>query len=283
MTFLPSLGTMPQIEDALQQVQGVAAAILGQTYNVLRLGNNASGSIFDEDPIATNFPLSPLKASKKSIENDTFNLLVFIGTCDNRTLQLGDLLVETGFEAEAGNAWGGSSAWGGAGAEWGGGTADVFAFAQRRPMHESLFVRCESQISITRPQPHGGQSGQQPVSGWVDAPGHMGIDKAREWPLVLTDGSYDFVPPSTPNVIPAAVPAGLTQLQRLSDARDPDIPVTLYRERFMAYIPLLPGVQLTELDRINFPNEDRYQLASLYTSEQTGLAGYILICEKLSV
>ena len=45
-------------------------------------------------------------------------------------------------------------------------------------------------------------------------------------------------------------------------------------------MPLLPGEAPRELDRANFPNEDRYELASIYTSEQR-LYGVIAIVEKL--
>jgi hypothetical protein len=238
-------------------VRGGLAAGWGQSYDVYRLGTSTN-SIFDSDPILTGFTMIPSKTTtKKIIENETFVIQVYVGTCDDTNLELGDILVENGFESETGN---------------------VFAFAQRRPKRQSLFVRCESSISITRPQPHGGQSGQQPALRAVPAPGYIGIDKASEWPLVLNSGVYSF---ATGDVTPAAVPAGIVQLPRIQDASDPKIPVALYRERFVIYVPLLSGTQLQELDRFNFPNSDRYEGASLLTTEQAGLNGYILLCEKL--
>jgi hypothetical protein len=253
---IPWAGVMPAIDQAISLGVGAAASVVGQPYNVYRLSNASSGSIFDGSPLFTNFSMSVSKAGKSAIENDSFNLQVFIGACDDRELDLGDVLVEQNYESE---------------------TGDVFVFAQRRPMGYRLFVRCEAQVSITRPLPHGGQSAQQPVSGSVAAPGYIGVDKASENVLVLNDGLYSFEPTGTL----AAVPAGLTQLNRIRDAKDPKIPVTLYREHFVLYVPLLPGVQLQELDRFNFPNSDRYQIASLYTTEQSGFGGWIAICEKL--
>lgn len=257
MSFPPTL--VEPINKIIQQVaNGVPASILGQTYSVYRLSDTVSGSIFDGDPVFTGYPMEPSKTPKKFIENDAFNLQVYIGTCDNTGLELGDALVETGYEAESGN---------------------VFVFAQRRPLFPNLFVRCEAQVSITRPQPAGGQSAQQPISGGVAAPGYMGVSKKGEQGLILSHGLYSFS--NDPNATLAAVPAGLTQLNRIRDAREPKIPVALYREHFVMYCPLLPGVQLMELDRLNFPNSDRYQIASLYTTEDTGLGGWIGICEKL--
>jgi hypothetical protein len=130
----------------------------------------------------------------------------------------------------------------------------------------------------------GGQPQQQPGSGIVsqDQRTHYGgVDKASEWILTLNNGIYSYT--NNYDAAPAAVPAGLLQLNRVRDGKEPDLPTLLYREHFIIYMPLLPGIQITELDAFNFPNMDRYEGASIYTSEQTGLGGYVLITEKSGV
>lgn len=258
--YLPSFNTMPLIDFAIQKSRGAAASVLGQTYNVYRLSDTTTGSIFDQAPVYSGFPMRVAKASRMKVEGETFALQVFEGLCDNMVLELGDVLVETGYQEEEGNQ---------------------FIFAQRRPTRESIFVRAESSVSITRPRPYGGQAGQQPGSGVIPAPGYMGVSKASEWVLTLTNGSYTFT--NSPNAVAAAVPAGLVQLNRIRDGRKPDLPSLLYREHFIVYLPLIPGEQINELDAFNFPNQDRYEGASIYTSEQTGLGGYIVIVEKTGV
>jgi hypothetical protein len=247
------------MDAGLRAIRGGWASQWGQTYNVYRAGSSTSGSYLNASPVITGFQMTPIfKATKTKIENQTFDLVIAIGECDDTALQIGDILVETGYEAEAG---------------------DVLVYAQRRPLRESLFVRCESNITITRPQPHGGQAAQQPGTNTsIAAAGYMGVDKASEWGLVLNSGVYSFT--NTPGATLASVPAGLSQLNRLRDASDPKIPAPLYREHFVTYIPLLTGYQPTELDRFNYPNSDRYEHGSIFTSEATGLVGYVIIVEK---
>jgi hypothetical protein len=259
--FLPWLGTMPIIDSAVQQGNGAAAAVTGSQYSIYRLNENSGGSVFDGTPLATNFPMYIKPAGKNLVENDPFNLQVKIAICDNRILQLGDILVETGYESEEGN---------------------IFIVAQIRPTnytYSTIVCRAEATVSVTRPQPLGGQSGQQPQSGWIAAPGYMGIDKQNEFGMVLQDGGYFFTQNQLPSL--AGVPAGLSQLNRIRDGSDIKIPTAFYREHFVIYVPLLTGIQIQEFDNFNFPNSDRYKAASVYTSEATGFSGYICICEKM--
>jgi hypothetical protein len=255
------------LDSKVQYGRGKAAGVYGQTYDVYRI-TNQTGSYMDGPPVFSDFPMSPFKAKKGQTENQTFDLQIFDGTCDNTKLQLGDILVETGFEGEQG---------------------DRFVFAQRRPFRgRSLFVRCEANISVTRPQPKGGQAGQQPQSGGIRAPGYIGLTKRGEYGVKLARGNYYFTNQvvaqplaNSPFSGLAAIPAALLQLNRIRDAALPKLPVTLFREHFVIYLPLLNGIQIQELDRLNLQNSDRYETASVYTSEMTGLVGYIAICEKL--
>lgn len=246
------------IDSKIQRGRGKAASKLGQTYTQYRLGST-SGSITSGTPIATNFPARIAKASKKAIENQSFDLLVMEATCDNRTLEIGDLLVETGYGSDNGQYW----------------------VAQKRPTRETLWVRAESNCNITRPMPTAGAASQQPASGPELVDGWAGVQKDTEQILTLQNGLYSFT--STAGATKAVIPAGLQPLNRIKDARDPDIPTALYREHFLVYLPLLPGAILNELDRISFSNMgDAYEIALMFTTEQTGLSGWILIVEKLA-
>lgn len=254
------LSDLSDIDGAIQEGRGAAAATIGQSYDVRRLTTTTAGSITNEVPLYTNFPAIIRKAQKKQIENTTFDLQVFEATCDNTYLQLGDVLTETGYRNDSG----------------------MYTVAQMRPLRPTLIVRTEAAITITRPRPKGGRASQQPAQGAVLAPGYLGTGKKNEWPLTLVDGLYSFEPSGSA----AVVPCGLQPLNRVRDGSKNDaagqMPTSLYREHFLAWLPLIPGDQLQELDRLNFPNADRYEIALLYTSETTGLSGHVLVVEKLS-
>lgn len=249
---------LQQIDQAIQAGRGAAASVLGQTYTQYRLGST-SGSITSGAPVATNFPARIGKAQKKAVENQSFDLLIFEAICDNRTLDIGDLLVETGYGSDGGQFW----------------------VAQKRPTRETLWVRAESNCNVTRPMPTAGAASEQPASGPELVDGYAGLQKDTEQILTLQNGLYSFT--SAQGATKAVIPAGLQPLNRIKDARDPGIPTALYREHFLIYLPLLPGAILNELDRISFSNMgDAYEIALMFTTEQTGLSGWILVAEKLA-
>jgi len=272
--FFPSLGTLPVLDGAIQTGRGVAAGVIGQTYDVrcLLQPNPATGSISSQVAIYTSYPARLRRITKKiSIEDDIFSLVCFEATCDNRiffdinsngtqTIEM----TETGYES---------------------GVSGIYSFAQARPTRETLWMRTEANVAITRMSPTAGLASQQPVSGWVAANEgtYGGIQKDTEAVLTLNSGVYSF---SSSGASPASVQCGLQPLNRIKDTSSSVAagkwPTALYREMFLAYIPLIPGEQLSELDRLNFPNSDRYEIAVIYTSEQTGIQGYITVVEKLS-
>jgi len=254
---------MPQIDDAIQQAQGAIGAVVGQTYDVFRMTNTTSGSILNGPALYTGFPLSPAKAQKKHIENTTFDLQVFVGTCDNRDLEIGDVLVETGYEALENN---------------------IFIFAQRRPMGVSLFVRGEVKGFISRPNTGAGSSSQQtPGSGVVVDDAWGGTYKGIEEYLTLTNGVYTFQSPPDAST-GATLPIGLQPLNRVRDGTIPKVPTIQYRTHHLAFVPMLNGEQLNEQDRINASSSDRYEIMEVYASADAGLdGGYILIVEKTAV
>lgn len=254
------------IENIEQEGAGLAATYDGQYYRVQRLlqPSPANGSISNQVPIFTAYRARIRRFTLKvAIENEVYNLLVFNAFCDTRKLKPQDVLTEWGTFSDGG----------------------VYTYVQHRVTRETLFIRTESNINITRPMPVAGKATQQPISGTVFVPGLGGIDKETEEPLSLTNGIYTFDDPVAPL---ASVWAGMQPVHRIGDTSRTtpagQMPASLYRERFTIFIPLLPGVFLNELDRLNFPaTGDRYEVMQLFTTMQTGISGYICVCEKLGV
>lgn len=256
------MGVTPLLDGAKQFGRGVIGAVAGQTYNVQRLTSGVSGSITNAPYLYQNLGVSFRRITTRSvIENATFDLLVYEGKCDIRYHELGDLFTETGFRSDGG----------------------AFTLVQMRPLRQNVFMRTESPVTITRPRPSGGRTSQQPISGSVVAPGYVGLAKAGEQVLTLQDGLYSFVDGAAN---PAVVRCGIQMTSRVRDGSRNDaagsLPTELYRAEFWCYVPLLPGEMLTEIDRLNFGNcSDRYQIASMLTTDNTGVSGYIIKVEKL--
>lgn len=256
--------SVQRIDGKIQYGRGKEAGKLGQTYTVQRLKSITNGAVTSTPPIKVNFPVRLLKAKKHAIENQTFDLLIMEARCDNRKLSLLDVLTETGFKADGG----------------------VWTVAQFRPTRETILVRTEANITITRPMPSAGQAAQQSAPGVTIAPDGTwgGVNKAGEQVLTLINGLYAF---ESVNASPASIQAGIQPLNRVRDvptsAAMGKTPMPQYREEFLAYVPMLPGTYLDEHDRLNFPSRDRYEIAQVFSTDLTGLAGYILTVKKLGV
>lgn len=265
--FLPWLGVMPQLDEAIDQGLGVVGAVVGQPFDVYRLSDTTNVGVLENDPIYTSFPINLRRYTLKvAIENTTFELLTYVANCDRRQLQLMDLLVTEGY----------------------GGDSAVFCVAQMRPMAETILVRVESNVSLSAIVPTAGAASQQPSSGNTFISGMDGwsaVWKSGEQILTLTDGEYAWSDPTTdPPPTPAQIQVGLQPNARIRDGNTLGVPTEQYREQFVIYTPITPGVFLEEVKtRFNFGNasSDRYEIAKYFTSDETGLAGQIAICEKL--
>ena len=246
-----------KIDTAIQRGRGAAAQVLGQSYAQYRLTNATNNSVVSGTPVNANFLARIAKAKKQSIENQVFDLQVFSATCDNTTLQFGDILVESGYESDGGQ----------------------YAVAQKRPTRETLLVRVERNASITRPNPLGGAFTDQPASGSAPARNYVGPTKSSELVLTLTNGSYSFQPSGTF----AAVPFGLQPQNRMRNGHKPDFPTQVPEVHFLGYLPYLPGVQIVENDVINSDSSDRYVVGMVYQSDDVGFQGYLLGLIKMAV
>lgn len=253
------MSALSPFDAAIQAMRGGIAANWGQTYDIYRMTSTTNGSISTNSPIITGFPLRIQRITKKmAIEGNTFDLLMFEFTCDNRSLEIGDVLTENGYKTDNG----------------------AYTLAQMRPTRETICAWTPFNVSMSRPKPTAGAMEQQPSSGIVAATSgtYSGDVKATEWPLTLKNGSYAFsIDSSLPK---ASLYAGLAQKDRVRDGNNIDIPTALSREQFIIYLPLIDGEMLRERDLVNFPNQDRYQIASLYSSDLVGLSGNICVCER---
>jgi hypothetical protein len=246
------------IDGKVQRGRGKCARVLGQTYDVHRLTNSSNGSIIGTVPFIPDFQMYLTPAKKTIVENQKFDLLVFEGECDNRRLQLGDVLVETSYENDEG----------------------IWAFAQARPRQESLFVRCETICFISKPNTAAGAASQQPDSGVTVGKAWAGTSRSIEPFLKLVNGLYTFS--KTVDAGPASIPCGIQPLNRVRDGTIPKLPTTQYRTHHLIYVPPIKGEQLNEQWRINASASDRYEIMSVHNTDMTGLIGSICIAEKLA-
>lgn len=250
---------IPDIDAVIQEGRGIAASVLGQTYIQYRISGTTNGSVTSGTPVNSSFLARILKTTKRSaVENEFFGLQCFVATCDNRSIALGDVMVETGYGKRDNN---------------------IFTVAQFRATRETIWVRTEFNCALTRPRPHAGQSSQQPGSGWTSQSGYGGMDDASEWVLALSGGLYGFT--NAQGVTPASVQCGLVQLNRVKDGNALGTPTDLPRVHFIVYVPNTPGQPLEVNDRIKFPNADKYEIKSFYNSSDAGLNGTICVCEKV--
>lgn len=271
MSNLPEfLGSdIAEIDEAIQEGRGAAASVLGQTYNVFRLGPTSNVSVISGTPVYTDYPVRIRKSTKVAIENASFDLLAFTSTTDNRFLQIGDFLVESGYEAEEGN---------------------VFVVAQIRPTRETIIVRVESASAIQRPTPYGGSAAEQPVTPGqcIVADGYGGITPFNREQLSLTNGVYAFFQPGAIDprtkqpAVQASVPIGIQPRSRTRDRREPDLPTRIAESEFYMYVPQLPGVEIVEMDVIKAAHEDNYECRGVYTSDDAGLHGFVVLARKLA-
>jgi hypothetical protein len=265
MTFAPSLGTMPGIDQDIQAGLGDLAAEIGQTYDVYRLSNATNVGVLSGSPIYANFPVNvrryPVKAA---IEGTLFEILLYVANCDRRPLDEMDILVTQGYLSDGG----------------------VFCVVQMRPMAETLLVGCPFNATITSVNTDAGAASQQPSSGNIPilaSSAWSGTYKENETVLTLNDGEYAFSTPGS-SVTPAQIQVGIQPTARIRDGNDLGVPTEQPRAPFVAFIPRTPGVFLEETKTIiNVGNasSDRYQIKKYFTTDQTALAGQYAMVEKL--
>jgi hypothetical protein len=251
---------LKQIDLAIQAGRGAAASVLGQTYDVYRLSSASNGSILDGEPVITGYQGRLRRITdRKAIEADPLELIVAEFTLSNVDLELGDILVETGYESDGGR----------------------WCFAQARPTRESLFVRCEELVQIYRPRvgnlvPTGTPNAATPGAPFVSSTFASSDVSTRE-SLSLTDGVYNFSPP---NIAAADIPIGIQMTARAGGTRANALPSSSATARFVGYIPPLPGITINS-DDVLYLDDDHSYIVNSALQEAPGFQGTVMVLELM--
>lgn len=251
------MSRIKQLDQLLQRAKGKAANVYGQSYDLYRLSNQTPATgVLNGVALQYSVPMSLKKAQKTVIEGESFSILVMDGMVDNRNLQLGDLLVEQGYEAA---------------------TNGVYAVAQIRPLRPTLMVRCEQTANLKRPIPAGGNANQMPTSGASFNSNYGGYTASTIEYATVTNGAYSFV--TTGDV--ASIPINITPTQRLKEMRQPQLATQLDNQQFLGYVPAFAGLDIRETDYFVLPNGDKYEVVQIYNPENVGFSGFTMILEQM--
>lgn len=246
-----------QLDQLLQRAKGKAANVYGQTYDQYRLSNQTPNSgILNGLPIASSVAMSLKKAQKTVIEGESFSILTMNAMVDNRNLQIGDLLLETGYEANAG----------------------VYAVAQIRPLRATLLVRCEQTGYIIRPTPLGGNANQMPPSGASWNQQYGGYAEGSQQYATIQKGTFTFAPSGAM----AELAFNLTPTNRIREMRDPKFATQVANQQYLAWIPAYPGLEIRETDYFQLTDDSlKLKIVQLYQPQNVGFTGYTVIVEEM--
>ena len=250
---------LPVYAGLIYDLASVATDQLGQTYALYRMNTNTTGSIISGKSLLNrSFGMYFEKASKKNIENATFDIQVFEAIANANHLKVGDILVENGPGSDNGKYC-------------------VAQVRYRKPFR-TMLVRVESSSAIERPHPDTGAAENQPTSGMVyDPTKYAGIRPGGRYELTLDNGNYLMLPQGSGTL--ASIPVGIQPTNRISGDHKPNLPTEIPNTRFWIYVP--PGFVPQELDLVKGVNQDTYSIQMIYTSDGVGLAGTICLAGKL--
>jgi hypothetical protein len=241
----------------VQRGRGLVGRYVGQSFNGYRL-TNQTGQLVQGAPTVSNFRAKMTHyTGSAEIENANFGVETFQAVGDDRKLEIGDVMVGFGY-----------------------GNDTSYCVAGMRPLKHLIFVRVEQNCSLTKPYDVASAADQMPSgSATVYTSIYAAQGQFKEIPLVLNSGIYSW---SESGGTAAMVPVGLQPHNRLREFPKTDLPTELRREFFVAFVPLLNGVQIVENVVINCGNGDRYKVMQVYIG-QFGLVGHNLILQKLEV
>lgn len=255
------------IEDGFQRMEGGFASSWGQTFQVFRLSptSPSQGLIYDTPVIPTYYARPKRMSSRNVLENGIFDLIAFDAEGDSLHMMTGDVIQEIGLGADA----------------------SIYTYVQHRITRADIWMRTESLATITRPEPLGGRFDQQPLVGSTIAPRYIGENYNSQFPLTLNGGSYQFIEGGSPTI----VAVGLQDNSRVSDGSADgaagSLATKLPLPQFMAYVPLMPGVNLQLRDVLHVASPlgtappDHYEVQKFLSTGGAGLIGYVCICDKI--
>ncbi len=246
---------LPDIDDVLQEAGGIVASILGQGFDVYRVGPTSSGTgvVSTQNQIAANVPVVFERTTKaKDIEiNLMGKILVFRADIDVRPYQIGDVFVERSDTVRP--------------------DLSVFTLAYDRPLHDPLFVFTPIYGTIRRPNrnPLGIDSGAVPMQTQM---------ADSDYIITLEDGLFSFQPDSG---MFATIPMCIQGNERKGEypPRDTGLYDDVRMQQWDIYVPLLNGTVIIENDVIVGANGDKYRVHMPFP-QFAGFQGQILRCEK---
>ena len=245
-----------RIERLKQYGLGKGAQVIGESYSCYRLNTATPATgLLNGLPFQSNYQCSLVKATKGDVEGESYMILVMKGTCDNRSLLLGDILVDA--------------------------VGGMYAFAQQRPVTGSnLFVRVEQSASLYRPTPAGGNPSDVPAQGATYTSQYGGYSESTRQVLTVFNGAYSLT--NAVSGVAATIPFSVTPTTRLREMRDPKFATQLNAQQYIGYAPLLPGFEIVETDYFETADGSKYEVAEIYSSGNVGLSGYTMLLTEMT-
>ena len=253
--------SLASIDNALRRAFGQGVKAMASTYSVYRLGGlggqntpNEAASVID--PLNLIYPnyqarIAAPNTPRNLLEVEPIYKMIYLGFCDTRPLQIGDILVENGPN-----------------------TTDspdgrIFTLADVQPMLPPQFPRVEILANLTRPS---ASSDDVTLGKGV----YQGISKLDSQICVLASGMYSFATAG----ISSTIPIGLQPYTRMGPSQESKYPSATRRTQYFIYCPLLPGVEILTGDEFTDQNGNRYIVESISTLT-TGLQGTLAIAISL--
>jgi hypothetical protein len=250
-------------DDIFQQNQGLLASNNGQFHSVYRVVPNSNGSVLQQVPLYDIFPAWLTRTtSRKFIENAMFELLMFLGVCDSRYLQYGDLLVDNK-------------------------SGESYVYGNRRIQTAAVLVRVETLVTIgqsynpgsARPATPRGPGGHV-ISGYATARNDI------TQPITLVNGAYNV---GAVGDVPAQLLVGVQMKNQIGGPHDAELPNSELRSNFVVYVPPLGGANGEPAPAIRenmviavVGSDTKYTVLSCITSMQ-GFVGTVCIVQKVGV
>lgn len=244
------------IDNALRAALGQGVDPIAQYFDVYRLTGASTGQwIAAPNKVITNYKARiTFKPPTTLVEQVALYKMLYVGMCDTRRLQVGDVLVLKG-PVLTGN------------------DNRMYILTDVQPMMPPVFVRCEVPGAISRP--HGPGTMTEPLLG--DG-GLTNTTKSTEWLLTLSAGAFDM----TSTGPACTVPIGIAARERGAGHQENKYPTASPRGEYDVYVPELPGFQVQPNDIVSDAFGNRFRL-TVVTNYDVGIRGYQCRAETLFV
>jgi hypothetical protein len=251
------MGGVSAVDNALRQALGQGVPVIAEFYDVYRLNEQSTGQWISPANLVMSGYQARIVYKPPVVLQEQILLykMFYSGMCDPRSLQIGDVLVQTGPPLTD--------------------TPDgrIFIFADVQPLMAPTFFRCEIPGSITRP--HGPLTTPEPLLG--DG-GEARTTKQTEWLVTLSQGLFDV----TADGPACTIPMGIALRERGGGKQEIKYPTAGPRGELDIFVPDLPGLQLQVNDMVSDSHGNRFRLTVIALYD-VGLKGYQCRAETVFV